>query len=113
MENKAKESVKNFMEAFKKGDYKKLLEQCQLTYRTQNTFQKLQSLLPNPIKSFEIGDTKKESDVMYDVSVKVKTDKGDKQLTVRTVCEKGPWKPSAQGTFGVNPVSVQKTLLGK
>ena len=113
MENKAKESVKNFMEAFKNGDHKLMLENSQKTYRVANTFQKLKGLLPNPIKSFEIGDAKKESDVMYDVSVKVKVGNSDKQLTVRTVCEIEPWKPSTEGEFGVNPLSVLEGLNKK
>lgn len=112
MENKAKESVKNFMEAWKKGDHKEMLKQCNKTYRVANTFQKLRALLPDPIKSYEIGEVKKESEVMYDVSVKVKIGNTEKQLTARTISEYAPYKPSLDGQFGVNPVSVTKELNG-
>ena len=111
MENKAKEAVKVFMEAWKKGDHKAMLEACNHTYRVANTFQNVRAALPGSIKSYEITGVEQVSEVMYDVQVKVTVSGRRKQpVSARVICETAPFKPSTYGNFGVNPLSIRKGL---
>lgn len=111
MSKKATQNVKAFMECWKLGDPKDMLVLCNQTYRVQHTFRNIRSLFQAyPLESYRMGKATKVSEVMYDVTVKVTTSGKETTIKARTISELAPWKPSVDGDFGVNPLSIIRWL---
>lgn len=111
---KVKETIDNFMKAWKEQDRKAMHSLCTKTYKVGNTEFQLKGLLPHQIASYKVGKIEKSTEVVYDatVSVKLKGSAKPREIKVRSVCEIAPWKPSLDGDWGVNPISALKGLNG-
>lgn len=62
------------------------------------------------LKGFEVINSKKVSDVIVDVTFNVQYEAmtnqiSNKEITARIIKETGPYKPSINGSWGVNPIS--------
>lgn len=105
---KSTETVKSFLEAWKLQDYEKMHTLCNKTYKVGHTKNQVKALLPNRIKSYKILETNPVSDVMHDVTVSIRIQGKSKKCTARLLCETVPFKPSIDGEWGVNPISITK-----
>lgn len=47
---------------------------------------------------------------VYDADIVLMIGSNRKKVTARLVCETEPYKPSVDGEFGVNPISLIKNL---
>ena len=101
-----------FMDAWKRKNWRKLLKYCQVTWVEEGH--------PNltPLKwviswygsrvvpiSYEVIDYELKDDTTIDAVINVTFKTGIKQIKARIICEKGAYEPSIDGTWGVNPIS--------
>lgn len=112
-------TLAKFFEAWEKRDYKAMVRHCQLTWQVKHKlpipddrekiliFQFNQKLL-----NAKTLKTEKISDVTRDISVEIhyKDINIKKRIRrkVRLICELAPMKPSIEGTWGVNPLSMMR-----
>lgn len=103
-----------------------MLSLCQPTWKAEleHPEDKLKEVLgPFPLKSFTVGATQKvniaglqKKDIapegsIVDVEVEL-VRQGPRSLVhqsvlIRVICEKGPYEPDLDGTWGVNPISIR------
>ena len=87
---------------------------------------RLKRLLPQNVSSYKIEKINKHSEFIYDAVVLITISEKEqmkeqkriverdvqitKKVTARLLCELEPYKPSIDGEFGVNPISVIRNL---
>jgi len=108
--DKVKIKVEQFLRAWKDNDYTKMYALTQITWSAKHSKKELKRLLPNRIKSFKIENIKEFSECIYDVDITLKIGGKQKKISARLLCELEPYKPSLDGKFGVNPVSLIRNL---
>lgn len=107
---KAKETLENYLEAWSKNDVKAMHELCQKTYKVSNTEFDLKKVTPAKLKEFTILEGVSDTPCVTDFEVELLVKRAKKTAKARLVCEKAPFKPSEQGEWGVNPISLLKAL---
>lgn len=60
------------------------------------------------LKDVRVGDACRDVKVNVTFGYKGKTHK--RRLSIRVVCETGPYKPDINGKWGINPISAVKNL---
>lgn len=127
----AKRTAIRFFDAWKHGDYPICLSYVQISWKHEvNTRKGLLNRLKNligkgenaldllanrlephnieEIRGAKIIKSSDTSEVIEDVVVSVKFGNGRLgEVQVRLVCEKGPYRPDPEGTWGVNPNSIK------
>lgn len=126
----AKRTAIRFFDAWKHQDWPICLTYVQISWKHEvNTRSGLlnrlktlfgkgegaEDLLTNRLETHEISEIRDvqllksagTSDVIQDVVASVKFGNGKTgKVQVRLVCEKGPYRPDTDGTWGVNPNSI-------
>lgn len=105
-----KERTEEFLKAWKNRKWKKLMSMLQITWNkthSRKERKKIRSLFQEyGISEYTILSDKKIGPCMYDVQSRIVRKSGIRQeITIRLVCEIEPYKPSLDGTWGVNPIS--------
>lgn len=100
-----------FMNKWKDGDYKGLKDLVQKTWgsKQDDIAESLKDML-NKIEDFEIISIKYNAEaneilgkkIFADAMVKI----DNRKVKIRLVREKGAYKPSEEGDWGVNPISI-------
>lgn len=106
------EVLKQFLQAWKLGNWDKMYLLSQKTWKANHTRTEIKSLFKTKIKAFELGTNNFDDKLpcIVDISLKVKVNGKVKELTARLVKEKAKMKPSTDGDWGVNPISMLKNL---
>ena len=112
--NTPESAVAAFMQAWQAQDWDKMIEACQLTWRaspagnTETLRLRFGSMVPPAstkiIKINPVGTAVTDVYVAFDHALPLP---GAITMRLRTVCETGPYQPSIDGTWGVNPVSAK------
>lgn len=109
-EQKAKEVLVKFLNYWKDNNYKEMYELTTKTWKSNNTKANLKNIIPNRIKSYKITEISESTSCVYDIDVTVRIKGLDKKIKVRLISEIEEYRPSLDGGFGVNPVSVIRNL---
>lgn len=105
-------TITQFMNAWISRNYKKMYELSQQTWKSRNGISMLKTILTARIKKYEILEIKMDEKLpcICDVTIKVRNKGKLKKLNARMIKEDGVRKPSEEGTWGVNPISLVKNL---
>lgn len=113
-------AVKSFCAAWKRGDSEKMFTFCTATWRQVHSIKGHNWLdivfcQPNDVKNFTVQNAKQHKktpmvDVLVHVTMRRRAGTVRKVLSIRLMCETGPYLPSFDGTWGVNPISAQRGL---
>ena len=111
MKNTSKDAVKaasRFLKAYKAGDHYAMYEACTPTWQLTHKVEKLKEIFNLPLASYQTGSAFKVTEVVYDVNITLGAADGNIKAIIRVICEKEAFKPSINGEFKVNPVSIRK-----
>ena len=106
-------TLAKFLEAWKRRTWKKMLKYCQITWCTipGDRREKLFAQFRHKFISAKILKTEKISDVTRDISVEINYKdiniRRKMRRKVRLICELGRMRPSVDGSWGVNPISMR------
>jgi len=107
-------TLRRFFEAWKKRDWKEMLNYCQITWRNmpQNTKKRLFTQFRHKFISARVLKIEEISEVTRDITVEIYYKdinvRRRMRRKVRLICELGRMQPSVDGTWGVNPVSMNR-----
>ena len=104
----AKKALKSYLEAWKKNNIEEMHKLCQKTYKVAHTKFQLKEIVLDKIESYKITSSKEITDVVCDFSIVLKIEGKQVDTKARVICEEEPFKPSLNGEWGINPISVQK-----
>lgn len=107
---KAKEKIKEFLQAWKDLDYKKMYGCTQKTWKSEHSIAELKKLFPKRIKQYSLQKITEVKPVVFDIKIALVQFGKTKRVVARLLCETDPYKPSEEGEFGVNPISIIKNL---
>jgi len=102
--------------AWRARDWASMADQCQMTWRSVTIFPP--DYLRARWAAFELIDYKIQGGVILtptshdlQLMIRYKYRKGDavKRMLARVIREAAPYRPSEQGTWGVNPISLLRT----
>ena len=110
MNNKAKEVITKFLQAWKDNNLTKMYGLTQKTWSSQYSKSVLKKLFQSRIKAFKILEIRESTSTVFDVDVTIRVKGQQRKITARLICETTPYTPSIDGEFGVNPISVIKNL---
>jgi hypothetical protein len=110
MTNKAKIKVEQFLNAWMDNNHIKMYELTSKTWKSKHSKKQLKELIPKRIKAFSISEIKQFSECIYDVDITLRIGGKLKKVTARLLCELEPYKPSIDGEFGINPISIIRNL---
>ncbi len=101
-----------FCQAWMKQDYDTMYVFCQKTWKANHSRAELKRLVIGRIKEFKINSIvcSKASPCVSDIKLRVKYKNKAKSLEVRLIKEKEKRKPSEDGEWGVNPISLIRNL---
>ena len=107
------QTVQAYIEAIKNEKWNKLFDLCQLTWKKGNTttpehFKNMYDMLL-PIDKYTILKEDYGAKCWHRYSIIIKKMSGT-TITMNTnvICEKAPYTPDINGTWGVNPISTLK-----
>lgn len=108
------EILKTFLNHWITGEWEDAFKGCQKTWADKKSCDDLQSLLPNDLQSFDIISFTNLGNVRYEIKVKLTFASGNSSIRVANmICETGPYQPAPYGQWGVNPVSILRSLEEK
>jgi len=109
----AMETLKKFMKAWKDRDWSEMFKYTQKTWQSKegnNPPLLMDWLGPRKLTKTEIIGVNKISDSCVDVTLKIGylfiSNLKEVKIKARIICEIEPYKPSKDGEWGVNPVSI-------
>lgn len=100
-----------FCQAWTKQDFDTMYIFCTKTWKGNHSRSELKKLIIGGIKEFKIGAINAIACVC-DIKLSVTHKNKIRSLDVRLIKEKGIRKPSVDGEWGVNPISLIKNLYG-
>ena len=112
---KNQEVLTAFMEAWKAGDYEKMFEHSQLSWKEKKSEKHIKTLFSDiSLEDWKVTSSTTTSSVARRFLVEVSLDIGglkDRVVVVANViCEAAPYKTATYGTWGVNPLSVTNVV---
>ena len=110
MENRVKEIIGKFLQAWKDNNHSKMLELTTETWKDKHTKSTIKGLFQSRIKSFKITEIRESTTTVFDVDITIRIKGQQRKITARLICEIAPYTPSVDGEFGVNPISLIKNL---
>lgn len=116
MKNKAEANIIAFLNSWKSNNFTGMYELTQQTWKFKHSKKQLKKLLtikgnkPSRLKSFKVTEIREFMPTVYDANIVLMIGGNRKKVTARLVCETEPYKPSVDGEFGVNPISLIKNL---
>ena len=111
----ATDTLKNFMNAWKDSNWSKMFENSQITWRIRGRNKGIDLLKGwfylKDLTTFKILKTEKISDTCVNVTLRISylyyiSNLKEVKIRARVICETEPYKPSKDGEWGVNPVSI-------
>lgn len=103
--------ITEFCKAWRSLNYAKMYDLCQKTWKSNHTKADLKKLIVGRIKGHVIqSSTIQSNNCIGDTELKVKINKKVKQIKVRCIKELGARKPSVDGEWGINPISLIRNL---
>ena len=102
--------IEQFLQSWKDNNHMRMYELTSKTWMSKNSKKKLKQLLPKRIKSYKIESIEVYSECIYDVNIILRISGKTKNVTARMLCELDAFKPSLDGEFGVNPISIIRNL---
>jgi len=113
MNKEIKKVIEKFLINWRKKKWAKMVRYTQLTWRSnhENNAQLLGIWfgLKN-LEKWEITKIEFVGDACRDVFINIDYGKVIKKIKARVICEIGPYKPSIEGNWGVNPISCLKEI---
>ena len=109
----ATEKLTAFCDSWTRKDYKKMYQNCQLSWKSKHSHAALKKLIPVKIQSFEILEEREVSPFVKSISLKVQIQGGQRELCGRMLQEIEPYAPSDKGEWGVNPISLLRGLYSE
>ncbi len=110
MKTEAHILVVKFLHAWKDNNHIKMYELTSKTWKSKHSKKDLKNLIPKRIKSFKVEEITEFSSCIYDVNITLRIGGKIKKVTARLLCELESFKPSVNGEFGINPVSITRNL---
>lgn len=108
------EAADSFLSAWKKGDWKKMFESCQLTWASEKLPEDLKTQFSDEtwkLKEYVLKGFTNVSNVKQVVIAELTfSDARVQTHNLIVICEDQPFKPAAFGIWGVNPVSVLRNF---
>lgn len=111
------ETVKKFMEAWKARDWSEMFRHTQKTWQSKggnNPPMLMGWFGQKKITKNKIVDVYEISDCCVDITLKINylfiSNLRKVKIKARVICETEPYKPSKDGTWGVNPSGILREL---
>lgn len=109
----ATETVKKFMKAWRDRDWSEMFRYTQKTWQSKggnNPPSLMDWFGPKKLTKTKIIDVYEISDCCVDITLKISylfiSNLKETKIKARVICETEPYKPSKDGEWGVNPVSI-------
>ena len=109
----AMETVKKFMKAWRDRDWSEMFRYTQKTWQSKggnNPPSLMDWFGPKKLTKTKIIDVYEISDCCVDITLKISylfiSNLKETKIKARVICETEPYKPSKDGEWGVNPVSI-------
>lgn len=100
-----------FLKYWKKGNYSKMYELCQKTWKRNHTQGQLKAMFSGKnLESFDVIGVGNPKEALNSLLCDVVIDGASKAISPNLICETAPYKPSVNGVWGVNPISVFKKV---
>lgn len=112
---KAKTTLHQFLKAWKSGNQHRMYKHSQVTWKSTNTARNIEERYNTfSIEDYSIGESKQISEAAFEFNVQVKLQgQWQAEAPVNVICEKVPYIPDKNGVWGVNPISMLKTVKPK
>ncbi len=107
------ETLTAFLEAWQDKNYTKMFEYCQLTWKSNHKeggIKWLKNYYDHKKLTTWRMIKEEKADFVVDFKVAIIYDHKSKIVKTRLICEKAPYKPHSDGTWGVNPISVLREI---
>ncbi len=115
----AKKTVERFFTAWRYCDWAEMERLSQWAWRFANATESLEMIYDlfsfMVLRRFKIISSEVKGEAMIDVIAMVEYQYEDsdeirkRTIAARVICEAAPYKPSLDGVWGVNPISVMRT----
>lgn len=101
-----RKTLERFLKYWKKRNYQRMYRLCQKTWVSNHTKGELINLFTGvKLDEYKIVSTLDEG-AINKVTLKLKVNGSYKTKTVNVICEKKAFKPTIEGAWGVNPISI-------
>ncbi len=101
-----KKTLERFLKYWKKRNYQRMYRLCQKTWVSNHSKGELINLFTgNELEEYQIGKIDNRG-AIQSVDLRLKINGAYKLITVNMICEKKAFKPTIEGTWGVNPISI-------
>lgn len=109
------DTLTKFLNAWKDSNWSEMFENAQITWRSRGRNKSIDLLKGwfylKDLTTFKILKTEKISDTCVDITLKISclyyvSNLKEVKIKARVICETGPYKPSKDGIWGVNPVGI-------
>jgi hypothetical protein len=112
---KNQEVLGAFMRAWQAGDYEKMFDQSQLTWKEGKSEKHIETLFSDiNLEDWKVVSSTTTSSVARKFSVEISLDIGGLKdrivVAANVICESSPYKTATFGTWGVNPHSVTNVI---
>jgi hypothetical protein len=102
--------LKQFLRFWKKRNYIKMYRYVQKTWKHNHTLGELKAMFDLPLLDYEIAEAQ-ENIALSDVTCSLHIEGlGWRVSKIRLIKETAPYKAAANGTWGVNPISILKQI---
>lgn len=112
MSETSSDRLNKFFRAWQDENLLEMFKHCQLTWADEKDAEPLRVLLNRKPLKWRVQKTKRVGPACQDLMVNVtyQTDHGKVKTKnrVRLICERAPYSPGLDGTWGVNPVSIRE-----
>ena len=101
--------IEQFLKAWIANDKKLMYSHCQLTWKKNNSKTKLNKFFFQKLKGYSLLEERTKGAVS-DIDIKLAFKDKTAKVTARLICEEEAYKPSINGKWGLNPISLTKNL---
>lgn len=108
------DTLTNFMNAWKDSNWSEMLKYTQKTWRSRenNSIETLKNwFYLKDLLTFKVLKINQISESCIDILLSIRyifvdSDLKEAKVRARVICETGPYKPSKDGEWGVNPIGI-------
>jgi len=100
-------TLERFLKYWRKGNYRKMYKLCQKTWQHNHGVAELKNLFDGlRLDSYKNLHESGSASCLKKVELELKINGVNKYHRANVICEKKAFKPSTEGEWGVNPISI-------